>query len=179
VRRSRTRVALSLLLLAPAALAGQGPAPAGDTADAPVAITRVTVIDVARGRRVPGQTVVVRGARLTAVGPAARVRVPAGARVIDGRGKFLIPGLWDMHVHFMNTGVSALPLLVAHGVTGVREMGGHLDSTRAWRRRMDAGELVGPRVRTAGPVLESPRYIARVRERDQRAGGGLAALLLP
>jgi imidazolonepropionase-like amidohydrolase len=168
-----------LLLGVPAALLGQGPTPADSAGTGTVAITGVTVIDVARGRRLPTQTVVLRGARLSAVGPAARVRVPAGARVVDGRGKFLIPGLWDMHVHFMNTGVSALPLLVANGVTGVREMGGHLDSTRAWRRRMDAGELVGPRVRTAGPVLESPRYIARVRERDQRAGGGLAALLLP
>ena len=179
MRRPPACIALGFSLLAPAALAGQGSAPVGGSVAGTVAITGVTVIDVARGRRVPAQTVVVRGTRLSAVGPGARVRVPAGARVVDGRGKFLIPGLWDMHVHFMNTGVAALPLLVANGVTGVREMGGHLDSTRAWRARMAAGDLVGPRVRTAGPVLESPRYIARVRERDRRAGGRLAPLLLP
>jgi hypothetical protein len=155
VRRSRSRVALALLLLAPAALAGQDPAPAGAT-DATVAITGVTVIDVATGRRVPGQTVVVRGARLGAVGPAARVRVPTGARVVDGRGKFLIPGLWDMHVHFMNTGVSVLPLLVAHGVTGVREIGGYLDSTRARHRLEAAGLVLGREGALAvAPILAS------------------------
>jgi imidazolonepropionase-like amidohydrolase len=181
VRRPSAPTALAFLaVLAPAALSAQGLTPAvPPPARGPVAITGVTVIDVASGRRLPAQTVVVRGTRLAAVGPAARVRVPSGARVVDGRGKFLIPGLWDMHVHFMNTGVTALPLLVANGVTGVREMGGYLDSTRAWRARMAAGELVGPRIRSAGPVLESPRYIARVRERDRLAGGSLAPLLLP
>ena len=75
----------------------QPSAPAMDRQAAPVAITNVTVIDVAGGRRVPGQTVVISGSRIRAVG--RRVTVPAGARVVDGRGRFLIPGLWDMHVH--------------------------------------------------------------------------------
>ena len=95
---------LSLLLLAAlAALA----APAASRADAqtpaaaspPLAVTRVNVVDVEGGRVLPDQTVLVAGNRIQAVGPSARTRIPAGARVVDGRGKYLIPGLWDMHVH--------------------------------------------------------------------------------
>jgi len=82
-------------------------------------------------------------------------------------------------VHFMNAGVTALPLLVAHGVTSVREMGGFLDSTRAWQARMRAGTLVGPRIVTPGPILESPAYLRNVRERDARLSGRLAPRVLP
>jgi imidazolonepropionase-like amidohydrolase len=155
--------------------AASGAAPAG----AQIAITHVTVVDVTGGPPQADMTVVVIGDRIAVVGKASRVRVPPGARVVSGARRFLIPGLWDMHVHFMNTGESALPLLVAHGVTSVREMGGKIADTRAWQARMAAGTLVGPRIRTAGPVLESPQYIARVRARDQRLGGRLAPLILP
>ena len=75
------------------------------------------------------------------VGPTAAVTLPANSRQIDGRGKFAIPGLWDAHVHFMNTGVTALPLLIANGITSVREMDGYIDSTRAWQARMKAGTV--------------------------------------
>ena len=143
------------------------------------AITHVTVVDVTGAPSRRDMTGVVAGDRIAAVGRSALTRVPAGVRAVDGTGRYLIPGLWDMHVHFMNTGESALPLLVAHGVTSVREMGGKIKDTRAWQARMAAGTLVGPRIRTAGPVLESPQYIARVRARDQRLGGRLAPLVLP
>jgi imidazolonepropionase-like amidohydrolase len=98
---------------------------------------------------------------------------------VDGRGKFAIPGLWDAHVHFMNTGVTALPLFVAMGVTSVREMGGYIDSTRAWQARMKAATLVGPRILTPGPILESPRYLDGVVERSARAKSQLALRVLP
>jgi imidazolonepropionase-like amidohydrolase len=143
------------------------------------AITHVTVVDVTGAPSRRDMTVVVDGDRITTVGRSAQVRIPRGARVVDGTGRYLVPGFWDMHVHFMNTGESALPLLVAHGVTSVREMGGKIADTRAWQARMAAGTLVGPRIRTAGPVLESPQYLARVRVRDQRLGGRLAPLVLP
>jgi len=135
----------------------------------PVAITGVTVIDVARGRRVPGQTVVIRGTRVAGVG--TRVTVPRGARLVDGRGKFLIPGLWDMHVHVLMAGprLSLLPLYVANGVTRVRDMGGTipLDEQRAVRRALEAGERVGPVVAAApGPILTAPGG-----PRDRLTGG--------
>jgi imidazolonepropionase-like amidohydrolase len=145
-----------------------------------LAIVGVTIIDPSSsGPSAANQTIVVDRGVIRAVGPLSTTRVPDGARVINARGKFAIPGLWDAHVHFMNAGVTALPLLLAHGVTSVREMGGHLDSTLAWRARMQAGALVGPRIMTSGPILESPRYLQGVRDRSARLDGRLAIRVLP
>jgi imidazolonepropionase-like amidohydrolase len=154
-RRTVTLATGALLAIARSPATAQAvPQPARDAP--PLAITRVAVIDVARGRRVPDQTVLVRGTRVVQVGPSGRVRVPAGARVVDGRGRFLLPGLWDMHVHLSEIPERYLPLLLAHGVTGARDM--HqplgLDSLRLWRREIAAGERVGPRLVFAGPLVD-------------------------
>ena len=134
-----------------------------------LAIVGVTVIDPSSSAQpLRDRTILIADGVIREVGPSATVAVPPGAARVDGRGRFAIPGLWDTHVHFMNTGVTALPLHVAHGVTSVREMGGHLDSTRAWQARMRSGTLVGPRIFTAGPILESPIYLQRVVERSAR-----------
>jgi hypothetical protein len=120
-----------------------------------VAITHVTVVDVERAASRSDLTVVVNGPRIGAVGPAASTKIPVGAHVIDGRGKWLIPGLWDMHVHSaVPTGRQLLSLYVANGVTGVRDMGGDFDLINEWRRAIAAGSLVGPRIVAAGPYLE-------------------------
>jgi imidazolonepropionase-like amidohydrolase len=120
-----------------------------------VAITHVTVVDVERAASRSDLTVVVNGPRIAAVGPAASTKIPVGAHVIDGRGKWLIPGLWDMHVHSaVPTGRQLLSLYVANGVTGVRDMGGDFDLINEWRRAIAAGSLVGPRIVAAGPYLE-------------------------
>jgi imidazolonepropionase-like amidohydrolase len=156
------RFALAAILLAPT-LSAQQP---------PLAITGVTIVDpsVAASKQagLTNQTVLIRNGVVEAVGPSGTVGIARGIKQVDGRGKFLIPGLWDAHVHFMNTGPSALPLYVALGVTSVREMGGYIDSTRAWQARMRAGTLVGPRILTPGPILEAPRYLENVRERSVR-----------
>ena len=123
-----------------------------------IAIVGVTVIDPSSSEpATPDQTILISDGVIRAVGPPSSIDIPAGTRRVDGRGKFAIPGLWDAHVHFMNTGVTALPLFMANGVTSVREMGGYIDSTRAWQARMMAGKHVGPRIFTPGPILESPR----------------------
>ena len=120
-----------------------------------VAISHVTVVDVEHGTSRRDVTVVVNGQYITAVGPAASVKGPIGARVIDGRGKWLIPGLWDMHVHSaVPTGRLLLSLYVANGVTGVRDMGGDFALINTWRRAIETGGLVGPRIIAAGPYLE-------------------------
>ncbi len=168
-------LALCLLAVFGTALGAQASSSSGR-----VAIVGVTVIDadaVVPARR--DQTVLIEGGVIRAVGRTRDVVLPRGTRVVNGRGKFAIPGLWDMHVHFMNTGVSALPLLLAHGVTSVREMGGYLDSTRAWQARMKAGTLYGPRIITPGPILESPRYLENVRQRSAALDGRLAKRVLP
>jgi imidazolonepropionase-like amidohydrolase len=165
-----SRVVLICLLMV-GGLSAQAPPPE------PLVLLGVTVVDPVTGSRTANQRIIIRGDRIESVGPG--MQTPARARVLDARGKFAIPGLWDMHVHFMNAGVTALPLLLAHGVTSVREMGGYLDSTRAWQARMAAGTLSGPRIKTPGPILESPRYLAGVRMRDSAAGGLLAPRILP
>jgi imidazolonepropionase-like amidohydrolase len=80
----------------------------------------VTVIDVAAGVARPDLTVVVKGDRIAAVGPHATTRIRAGAPTIDGTGKFLVPGFWDMHIHVTDN--DTWPVLLRHGVTGVRHM---------------------------------------------------------
>ena len=143
-------------LLAGCAAATQGTPPV----DADLAISGVAVVDVERGAIVPEQTVLVRGNRIVDVGPSSRIRAGAGVRTIDGQGRYVMPGLWDMHAHIHFTGRSTeieFPLFIAHGVTGVRVMGSDrpnvnptltplLGMHRSWQSRIDAGTLVGPRI---------------------------------
>jgi len=114
-----------------------------------VVLRNVTLIGGTGAAAGPGMTVVVTGDRITAVGRDAAV--PQGAQVVDGTGKFLIPGLWDMHLHLR--GDSRVPrfttfgevLLIANGVTSVRVMAG-LPKFHDMKKRMEAGELLGPRM---------------------------------
>ncbi|MBN9517698.1 hypothetical protein J0H58_04125, partial [bacterium] len=121
---TRLRVSRRTCLVALAAPAVPRPpaAPVPPPRPAPgwLAVANVTLIDVAAGVGWPGATVLVRGDRIAAVGPAAAVAVPPAARIIDGRGKFLIPGLWDAHAHLADPGFYGLYLRA--GVTGVRHM---------------------------------------------------------
>jgi len=122
----------------------------------PVAIERVTVIAMTGQPPRAGQTVLIRAGRIEAVGPADSVRVPAGAVRVDGRGKYVIPGLWDMHVHTSREGRAAYfwPLFLAHGVTGVREMGSYLDTLRYWREELRRRPEAGPRIIWSSPMLD-------------------------
>ncbi|HMI43740.1 MAG TPA: amidohydrolase family protein [Gemmatimonadaceae bacterium] len=114
----------------------------------------------------------VAGNRITFVGPAANARVPVGARVIDGRGKFLIPGLWDMHVHGFVYVFSdfAGPLMIANGITGARDMGYYVDTTLSWKSRIASGREIGPRLvvgaRVDGPVNKAGFVSHVVTEQD-------------
>ena len=127
-----------------------------------VAFMHVAVIDTEKGTAQP-DAVVVEGNRIAAVGPSGEVRIPAGARVVDGTGKFLSPGLWDMHVHtFFGDWVPGgrevtLPLFLAFGVTGVRDMGSDLDPVLAARRDVENGSQIGPRMIVSGPMLDGPK----------------------
>jgi imidazolonepropionase-like amidohydrolase len=129
-------------------------------APTPLVLTHVTLIDVTARAPQPDQTIVIDNGRIVSVGPSARAKWPKESRLVDARGKFLIPGLWDMHVHL--AGVNAdpawskqvlLPLLLANGVTGVRDMGGDLEVLLAWKRDVESGTLLGPHIVAAGPWL--------------------------
>ena len=147
------------LVLAAALLRPAVPATPATT----LAITHVTVIDTTGGPARPDMTVVVEGDRIARVAPAASERVPEGVRTIDGTGKFVIPGLWDMHIHtFFGDWVPGgrevtLPLFLAHGVTGVRDMGSDLEPILAARRDVASGKLAGPRMIVSGPMLDGPK----------------------
>jgi imidazolonepropionase-like amidohydrolase len=121
-----------------------------------VSITHVGVVDVAEGRVEPETTVVVREGRIAVVEPQGSPDETGD--VVDGSGKFLIPGLFDMHVHLSWTTASALPVLVANGVTSVRDMGGRLAELDAWRARIEAGLVTGPRLWRAGPMLNGKSF---------------------
>lgn len=124
-----------------------------------LAFTHVTVIDATGAPARPDSTVVITGNRITALGRTGRVRVPNDATTIDASGKFMIPGLWDMHVHFTET-ERTFPLFVANGVLGVRNAGGDADQLFRWRAEVAAGTLVGPRIVACGPIVDGPKPVA-------------------
>lgn len=114
------------------------------------AIAGATVIDGTGGPPIAEATVVVRDGRVAAIGPRATVTVPTGARVIDGSGKTIIPGLWDMHAHASQ--VEWAPAYLAAGVTTIRDMGGEESFLLAFRETIDTGGGLGPRLLIAGLV---------------------------
>jgi len=138
------------------------PTAAAAAADSAIAFTHVNIIDATGSPAQPDMTVIIRGQRIVQVAKSGHAQIPADARVVDAQGKFLIPGLWDMHVHTVfgdwlpRDEKITLPLFVANGVTGVRDMGGDLDVLRIWRSQIAAGTLLGPRMVIAGPMLDGP-----------------------
>ena len=144
----------ALLLAATASLAAETKSPPS------LVIVHVSVIDPATSSVQTERTVVIRGNRIVSVSDLKAFHVRASGRVIDGRGKFLIPGLWDMHVHsafgdwFPGGRDILLPLFVANGVTGVRDMGGDIAVLKEWRDQVEAGRLTGPRIIFSGPMLD-------------------------
>ena len=134
-----------------------------ETASRALAITHVTVIDATGGPSQPDMTVVITDDRITKLGKTGKIGVPKGAKVVNGTGKFLIPGLWDMHVHLSITTEASLPAFVANGITGVRDMGGDLGQIDGWRKSIAAGFLVGPRIVRAGPLVDGPKKTAMYR----------------
>jgi imidazolonepropionase-like amidohydrolase len=131
----------------------------------------VTVIDATGAPAQPDQTVVIQDGRIVAVGKSADTLVPAGAERVNGTGKFLIPGLWDMHCHIGATNLSGardyLALYPANGVTGVRDMHNCFpDMVFNLRKDIEAGKLTGPRIVACGVMIDGP---------NATAGGALVA----
>lgn len=156
----RTTIALILLsvvLLPALRIAGQD-----SIDDRALAITRVTVIDATGSPPQLDMTVVVKRGRIVALGRAGKTAIPKGAQVIEATGKFLIPGLWDMHVHTAATLRPAgnreifFPLFIAHGVTGIRDMGGFVPELSRWRDEIESGAALGPRMVFSGSMLDGP-----------------------
>jgi len=149
----RGLVPAALLWLLSALLAGCA-TPPGDAGTGPaLALVGGFVVDPASQAPPRRADVLIQGERIGAVG--RRLRIPASARRIDVAGRYLVPGLWDMHAHVAAIGPAgdALEDYVRHGVLGIRDMGGRVDEVLALRDAVARGELVGPTMVVAGPTL--------------------------
>ena len=155
------------------------PAPAIGTA---VAFTHVSIIDGRSAEPRVDRTIIVRDRRIVVDGSSSNTQIPSGTTVIDARGKFLVPGLWDMHVHTtVPGGRDVLQLYIVNGVTGVRDMAGDWPTLQQWRREIAQGILIGPRIVASGPYLEGgdvpiPHLVVRRPEDAQPAVDSLVRL---
>jgi hypothetical protein len=179
IKPARSTRALAALLAAVAALAKAAPATAVQDTSV-TAFVDVNVIPMDRDRVIERQTVLVRGDRIEQVGPAASITVPANARRIDGRGKFLMPGLAEMHAHL--PGGQAPPqviqdilyLYIANGITSIRGMLGAPNQFE-WKARAHRNEIVAPFMLLAGPSLNQnsvtdPASAKQVVQQNKDAG---------
>jgi len=147
----KSRIALILLL--PALLLAQSNR---NRQTAPLVLAHVTIIDVTGGPSKPDMTVIIRGDRISDIGKTGEITAPPDATVVDASGKFLIPGLWDMHVHWYSR--NSFTLFTANGVTGIREMFGNSELLRL-RDEIAKGSLTGPRMIVASPIIDGPQPV--------------------
>jgi len=133
-----------------------------------LALLHVTVIDGTGSPPKPDMTVIIVGYRIAEIAKSNAVSIPRSTRTIDATGSFLIPGLWDMHAHPDDPELwpvnpppkekeKLLTLLIANGVTGIRDMGGDLKLLQEWRARVAAGTMIGPHIYACGPLLDGPK----------------------
>ncbi len=155
----------SLCALLPTLLMLAAPAFSAEQAD--LIIRQATVVDVEHARTQPNQSVVVRGADIVAVGEdKAIARQWRAPRQVDAKGRYLIPGLWDMHVHFgggpelIEENKALLPLYIAHGITTIRDASGDLPAqVLQWRGQIRDGSLMGPQLFTSGAKIEGVKPV--------------------
>jgi imidazolonepropionase-like amidohydrolase len=125
-----------------------------------LAITHVTVIDATGAAPQSDMTVLLADRRVNTIGPSNAISIPPGAQILDVPGKFLIPGLVDMHLHLTGAGEPTgsreffIPLLLANGITTVRDMGGYLESLVPLRKEIEEGKRLGPQIFFSGPYLD-------------------------
>ena len=169
-------VIASVLLIAMTGVMWPLSSPVPEVQRGPVGIIGVTVVDVRQGRLIPNQTVVTNGPRITAVGNEHEVVVPENANRLDGRGRFLMPALWDMHAHvYAISPMTDLSLYIAYGVTNVRDLQGcpakddpfiacYEDKTR-WSLEAEAGVRIAPRIVEASSFMANgPGMVARLKD---------------
>jgi imidazolonepropionase-like amidohydrolase len=119
----------------------------------PLTFVGVSVIDTLSGAVQENRSVTVDAGAVTSISIGGTI--PPNTQTVDARGKYLIPGLWDMHAHHQLSGEESLPVYIATGVTGTRDMGGDLDLILGLRESVASGRLFGPRIVAAGPILDN------------------------
>lgn len=116
-------------------------------------IDHVNLVDVKNGKLIENQRVVIEGENIARVEPVSEATFAASVRIVDGRGKYLLPGLFDSHVHYISPGTFG-PLMIAHGVTFVRDMGGPTEVILALRDQLNRGEVLGPEMIATGAIVD-------------------------
>jgi len=171
---------LLTLLLFPSFLEAQSPS---IPSTKPLILTHVTVIDVTGSPAKPDMSVVIRNHRIAAMGRTSAVVPPKDSEIVDATGKFLIPGLWDMHVHTGRRDIF-LPLYIANGVTGVRDMGGDIEDPSGelsslsgryvqlslWSEAIENGSLLGPRLVIAGFLIDGFKWPGNIAATNAEEG---------
>ena len=154
-----------------------------------ITIDNVTIVDVATGRLQARKSIVIEGKRIARIENATAAT--RAAATLDGTGMFVIPGLWDMHIHayftndtarFHSTNNVMFPLFIVNGVTGGRDLGSNLEATLAARDSVTAHQMIGPRMLVSGPMIDGPtsRYAAAIKVAPGDAGAfatGLKSLM--
>jgi len=125
-----------------------------ETTPTALVVDGATLVRADRGERRAETRIVVEGDRIRCVGAPHECPVPAHARRLEGRGRFVVPGLFDAHVHTSQRLAQVAPLYLAFGITSVREMGGFPDFTRSLQNSIRAGTLLGPRIFTSGRPID-------------------------
>jgi imidazolonepropionase-like amidohydrolase len=149
-------LAFGCLVLGPACVLAQANPSPGT-----LAITHVTVINATGAPAQPDQTVLIKDGRIVALGKSAEVPTPSGAQTVDGTGKFLIPGLWDMHAHIAAAPRDNMALYLANGVTGVRDMHAYsMEVIFNLRKDIEGGTRTGPRIVACGSMIDGPNPTA-------------------
>jgi hypothetical protein len=120
-----------------------------------LALTHVTIINPGVGKPQPDMTILISGHEIASTGKTRILQIPASAKVIDSSGKFVIPGLWDMHVHFRNPDRD-LKMDIANGVLGIRNMGGAAKLVFPLRDAIASGQRLGPKIVASGPIVDGP-----------------------
>ncbi len=125
-----------------------------------LAIEDITVLNMVDDIELPNRTIIIKENRIVEIGSAKEIKIPRNAIKVDGRGKYIIPGMWDMHVHiqwaFME---NHLDLFFKYGITSVREMGSDPEFTKNLIAKIGAGKVKGPRIKFCGPPIESPEWM--------------------
>jgi len=159
----KTNWFLSIMVLGSLAGCTQSVPPDSDTT-APLLIEGATLIDVTGGPAIPNSSILIEGNRITRIGSSDEVARPAGARVLNAQGKYIIPGLVDMHVHYGSPWIHRLYL--ANGVTTVRDMGGTVERLNTLRQEIGVGNILAPRLFISGMPIN---------QRSVRASGSTSA----
>ena len=121
--------------------------------DADLFIQQVNIVDVVKGEIIPNQSVAIQDDKIIGIYKET-IQPSSGAKIINGNGQYLIPGLWDMHTHYYWNHTFSSPLLIANGVTGIREMWGEMDSIKMIRQQTANGNMVAPDIYAAGNIID-------------------------